>query len=392
MVGGDVRKFYRDHISDTNNPERGILELGSFAKSKDIVRDGRAGLADLCEAVLGKRLPKPPEIRISDWEVPQLSDDQQRYAALDAFVSLEIYQRICSNESCVNNSRKLAANELMASTKVSYKYGNRIIFSGVVRRLDDFMRDVDSETVSKITSRLTKTRVLLEVNEVFVPNFKIRFPIYNDVETVGDLMSLGGDYPKLFIGGTSCLWGRSESSVDRSLNLVEGFSASNSETPISPQIELEINSKRKYSGVKQDAWHFMDRLTDTLPKHHGWFAKFIRAFRDAIFIHDKYDQEAVIKVLSGKGKDFDEVYFQKPDYILERVRRTIPSPIILHNRIKAVFDQYRKKIDDKTGKELFNENSEVVVKSLLRSALDGFLSDPVGISFYSEIGKCNFMI
>ena len=57
MVSGDIHKFYRDCMKTDIFPERGVVELGSLAKSKDIIKNGHAGLADLCEATLGKRLP-----------------------------------------------------------------------------------------------------------------------------------------------------------------------------------------------------------------------------------------------------------------------------------------------------------------------------------------------
>ncbi|CEP19718.1 hypothetical protein [Parasitella parasitica] len=39
------------------------------------------------------RLPKTPTIRCGNWEAVNLSGEQQKYAALDAWVSLEIYNR-----------------------------------------------------------------------------------------------------------------------------------------------------------------------------------------------------------------------------------------------------------------------------------------------------------
>lgn len=48
--------------------------------------------ADLTKRVLGARLAKPPELRLSDWEARPLSPAQASYAALDAFACLRIHE------------------------------------------------------------------------------------------------------------------------------------------------------------------------------------------------------------------------------------------------------------------------------------------------------------
>ena len=48
--------------------------------------------AALASEVLGKALPKDPELRLGDWETLPLSPQQQSYAAADAYASLRICQ------------------------------------------------------------------------------------------------------------------------------------------------------------------------------------------------------------------------------------------------------------------------------------------------------------
>src|SRR6266487_1236720 len=57
-----------------------------------VVSDAHVGLADLCAAVFHACLDKSSPLRVSrDWDNAQLSPEQIHYAALDAWVSLQIY-------------------------------------------------------------------------------------------------------------------------------------------------------------------------------------------------------------------------------------------------------------------------------------------------------------
>jgi hypothetical protein len=51
------------------------------------------GLSDICSKVLGHRLSKDPNIRLSNWAVRDLSQEQVEYAALDAWAALQVYLR-----------------------------------------------------------------------------------------------------------------------------------------------------------------------------------------------------------------------------------------------------------------------------------------------------------
>ncbi|KAI9160293.1 hypothetical protein LWI28_006880 [Acer negundo] len=54
----------------------------------------QAGLKGLSERILGKKLEKPKQIQLSNWDDRKLSSDQVQYACLDAFVSFEIARKL----------------------------------------------------------------------------------------------------------------------------------------------------------------------------------------------------------------------------------------------------------------------------------------------------------
>ena len=70
----------------------GLVDLSPLAGRA--LADGARpwNLADLCERVLSRRLPK--ELRLSDWEASPLSPEQLAYAAADAVAAQRIYKEL----------------------------------------------------------------------------------------------------------------------------------------------------------------------------------------------------------------------------------------------------------------------------------------------------------
>ena len=101
-VGADFAKLARD-FPDFKLPEKsrkgivGVVELGAFAKAKNVVRYGNASLATITAATLGLNLSK--EACSSEWGCLQLSEEQKDYAALDAWIALEIWKALKEKEN-----------------------------------------------------------------------------------------------------------------------------------------------------------------------------------------------------------------------------------------------------------------------------------------------------
>lgn len=62
-----------------------------MARAKGLELESGYTLASLCKHVIGKTLRKPREIQCGNWSKPRLSIDMKEYAALDAKVSLEVW-------------------------------------------------------------------------------------------------------------------------------------------------------------------------------------------------------------------------------------------------------------------------------------------------------------
>lgn len=96
-IRGDACKL----ASDYGVTLAGIVDLGNLEDERAQGRNGGVSfrgthwsLATLARHVLHSHLPKPGNVRCSNWEAHPLTMEQQMYAATDAWVSLRIYEEI----------------------------------------------------------------------------------------------------------------------------------------------------------------------------------------------------------------------------------------------------------------------------------------------------------
>ncbi|XP_066278735.1 exonuclease 3'-5' domain-containing protein 2-like [Branchiostoma lanceolatum] len=105
----DSRRLERDYGVSV----RGCVDLRHLAIRHKSLQCGNLGLQALAEQVLGLKLDKSRAVRCSDWEAPDLSENQVKYAANDALVSVDIFttflkwklQQNASNDPSEKNLR-----------------------------------------------------------------------------------------------------------------------------------------------------------------------------------------------------------------------------------------------------------------------------------------------
>ncbi|KAF8876295.1 hypothetical protein CPB84DRAFT_1966585 [Gymnopilus junonius] len=137
----------------------GGIDLGHLAKDKGIVADARASLADLCIKALSHVLSKDPQIRISpDWSGP-LTKEQIQYAALDAYASLKIYEKLDTLQVPILVNFE---QELPSDYEVFIFHDDRttIIAHGIISP-DQFN--------SFQGINITQTCTLIQIQEIYVP-------------------------------------------------------------------------------------------------------------------------------------------------------------------------------------------------------------------------------
>ena len=93
-IGGDLARIGKDFgISDRikQRNKSSIVNLGLYARKRDIIQNGTIGLKELTKIVLGLTIDKNEEDRFSDWNADELSTRQITYAAIDVDAPLKIF-------------------------------------------------------------------------------------------------------------------------------------------------------------------------------------------------------------------------------------------------------------------------------------------------------------
>ncbi|KAG6428367.1 hypothetical protein SASPL_112618 [Salvia splendens] len=100
-IANDARKLWKDYDVSINT----FQDLSDRANQKLGDRK-KWGLSSLTEMLLCKKLPKPNILRLGNWEVNVLSNEQLKYAAVDAYVSFYLNQVLNDYPDPVINEAK----------------------------------------------------------------------------------------------------------------------------------------------------------------------------------------------------------------------------------------------------------------------------------------------
>ena len=92
-VEGDVMKLCRNFGIVGEKAMRSCVNLGPLANSV-LDKSDNWSMATLCKYLFEKEVAKGAKVRMSRWDRHPLSPGQLKYAALDAYLSLEIYQNL----------------------------------------------------------------------------------------------------------------------------------------------------------------------------------------------------------------------------------------------------------------------------------------------------------
>jgi hypothetical protein len=116
--------------------------------------------------------------------------------------------------------------------------------------------------------------------------------------------------------------------------------------------------------------------------HQELKAACFRASRGAFLIMDAGDVRRVKHVLQQKGRSWSHMTAFNFACIALRVKRCIPSPMVLCYRVKAVFDFFMDKKDTLTGKPLFHAEAKKAAQRVLAATRRGEFSDPPEADFH----------
>jgi hypothetical protein len=133
-----------------------------------------------------------------------------------------------------------------------------------------------------------------------------------------------------------------------------------------------------------DIWHLMDQFPISMS--HGLRRPFARALRDAFYLLDPEDKEAVEAFLATKNVSWDGMLRSHPRWLFQHVKRFVPPPEELLPRVSRVIQVYGPLKDAKTGLPLFNDKAWEIAENVLENIRRGYYSDPPNIKLYFNQG------
>jgi hypothetical protein len=98
----DIAKLTADYPNLTcfKNEIKNYTEISD--KFSEVYKQKTCGLAGICEKIFGKRLSKFEQM--SNWENRPLREAQLHYAALDAYILIEVFERMMEDQKSLRNS------------------------------------------------------------------------------------------------------------------------------------------------------------------------------------------------------------------------------------------------------------------------------------------------
>ncbi|KAI7872237.1 uncharacterized protein EV154DRAFT_580069 [Mucor mucedo] len=401
-VEADLERMHKDYGVSYN----GFLELHRLCYDVGLlISIGKdSSLAALTGMVLGRTLPKG-DVRTSNWDAITLSAEQIKYAALDAWVSLEIFKEI-NHLPRVN--QKVTPLDTGVPNHIAYTStcsGSPCTYGFVVDQEDNnhfFLRShqFDSHAnsdiivrrkciVVQVTSVVKRNMIAKCHNSRRLPNAEKK--CLGDLETATSV-DRGNDSQFYLVVEVSNLI--TTASVDilkkyflspcsRADPLIPPISQNNDDAP-APSSHAMSTIPELPSRVLKDIFHLMDMIPES--KFHSCSKEFKRLFRDALFVVNEEDKVRVSHVLETKLQTtFEETLLCHSSWLLKRVRRVVPPPHELYPVMKTLFDECSRWYDPRKNLPLFDDLCKKKCEAVLRKIEAGHVSDPVGVPLYRHI-------
>ncbi|KAJ7587518.1 hypothetical protein C8J56DRAFT_786255 [Mycena floridula] len=387
-VQTDLR-YLEEDSGTKDGPFVGGIDIADFAKEKGVVKSAKVGLAELCASVLKEKLEKPNDIRVGmEWGNEELSDAQQQYAALDAWISLRIYQQLVKLEA--PSAVIFPVNSPPVGLEVFVFQDDRttIIARGTIspHAMNPFIDNIN----------ITPTRTVVDVTEVYVPGAIITTHHHRNLADFGPpnfsivcLKSRIKTYVPNFcprhspidmtpLVASSPIPEAQDDTIQLDLHDEAPVSIDFSEVNVTEPTEVSLKDIGVDSTALQECNEIIERLA-SLPwpgetrsrvlkdifhvfqliyivKTHGLRVTFAQALREAIFIPDLEDKRRMVVYLARQSPPmtWEECLRSKPGLIKKHCRHVVPLPEQLYPVVSAVFKLYGPLKDAATGLPLFN--------------------------------------
>ena len=403
-----------------------IKDLGAVAKDFGLVTHANVALKTMCEELLRVTLDKTQQV--GHWG-GDLSDAQITYAAKDAHACWSLYDMMMSS-----GSRLIKADNLTDNAPVI------VMDASGTERVATATISSNQPAPGGRRVAAHKRRVMVNVVTVLVPSYVLPLSRTPEPTTLGTLWheaEQGGQHASFLVecrhlrnanhplelrvarerqprphlpidandgvfdarqevtldrgrlqamvsAGGAAAWdddeeGASEGEEDDQLGAVE-----DDDDIAELDVEMADAADWEHSGVKADPMHVMDRILRLLSKKHGAHGLFSRRLSQSMMLSNLKDALAAKAVAAEKWPNtpWAEVLFRRSRWLNRRVRRFIPPPDVLVDRLQAVYTEFRGIVDATTGSPLFTPQADKAFKAVIKLAQSGAVSDHPGVPLY----------
>jgi hypothetical protein len=250
-----------------------------------------------------------------------LTPVQKTYAALDAWVALDVWDKL--------QSRKISVLPLKFAGPldqlVSVYSRSKEVARGII-----VQQPTSVELGPGSAINVTRSRALVQIDEVLSPSYSCSLhkrtlesfgpPPFQVVATLSSLRTRSSDVlppPQLEyrqpvlvpVAATNppAIWQSSEDMTDLDyLDNIDEISSDSGgldgDDNLEHQPYHQPPSAVVPSRILADVWHVMDRILRTIPKSHSARRAFATAFSDTMLVPDKADKALVTLVLAAKNQ------------------------------------------------------------------------------------------
>jgi len=376
-----------------------------------------ASLEELVMKVLKRDLPK--EGRIGRWD-ETLSQDAALYAARDVLALYKLFYK-SEIEGLVLENHPPRGKEFLAVGKLVGLLDMRNTCVVAYARLseaepdsreDDLCEELNAKhciqakrCISVKIERLERLGALLPVYVFNKPQSDRQGPTLKDFTAIEESRgkSVQVAWPKWAIASVKGEvlperrrddeghYAHGEELTASTLELSHGLEPEN--TSIGAQ-NAQLQSSQNdasFTRVKRDVFHAMDCLTQTLSRSHAGFKRFERLLSEAMLPPALEDLRACWEWCH---KHYRSLGYSRPSdlygafykiFMRDHVRKIIPEPNVLEQRLCLLRDAMADLTDKDSGSELFTEKAHSQFNRLLKHVGKGCISDCPSEPLYRHV-------
>lgn len=397
LESADIKKVAHKISSDKSKLSEigialnGCIELGNLARERGVVRVANCALSEIVEALFGCKIKKDPHVRRCDWGKNQLSEEEIKYAAIDAYAHMMSYLKILRIPHVYpSNMPKPKASDLQGDSVLLFtKNLNCVVASGTV-----VGQEMEPTLFAPVGSKNT-VNIRISRGDIRQPGALVAKSGMQSFQELLDNEEDDGGFIVVTWKVSQLRRSPPPPPQQHEISVV----TIQVQVPITPPIQTDnldadpdpdSGVDPEYGndkGVKQDIEHIFLRFSKILKKSHGAFGAFMARLSDVFFVPSQADIAFIKMALRKSGLQEEEIKAKPWHFFKRRVRRSVPKPSDLEREFKRVVNLLANIEDSKSDEPLFSKKAWSQYRSTLRHIRKGCLSDIPGETYYVQIGE-----